>query len=343
MRILQVSVLSLVLSVFVFFFWQEAYSKGRSSQAINDEQLVDGNKDKSEDKNNNQTQPPKPSKDEKEDVAPTIPNPKEDSNEEKPTEKEKPTEPEKPTDKDKKDKDQGTGSNEKPKKEDPVSEQPGNQDKGNNKPKDNNNGNKKEKVVYLTFDDGPHYITIDILNLLDKYNAKATFFMLEPNMKTYKDTILEMVKRGHQLALHSVTHDKDKFYASKESVVGEMKQAQKTLEQITGIKTTLIRTPYGSSPYMKPEYKAAVKDAGFQMWDWNIDSLDWKKTDGSFVEYTIDQLKNLNTKEPIVILMHDRTTTVKHLEKLLSYLSKEGYEMKILTPDMDPVQFGKKY
>jgi len=196
-----------------------------------------------------------------------------------------------------------------------------------------------EKVIYLTFDDGPASFTTEILDLLEKYNAKATFFMLQPSMKRYPEAIVEMVKRGHQVGLHSVTHDKNKFYASKNSVLSEMGLSQETLESISGVKTPLIRTPYGSVPHMKPEYIRAVNEAGFVMWDWNIDSLDWKLTDGSFVKNTIQQIENFSKNEPMVVLLHDRQTTLNHLEKLLTYLSTNGYVMKALEWDMKPVQF----
>ena len=90
---------------------------------------------------------------------------------------------------------------------------------------------------------------------------------------------------------------------------------------------------------MKPDYIAAVNDYGFLMWDWNIDSQDWKLTDGSYINHTINQIQAFASDDPMVILFHDRQTTVDHLEKLLIYLSDNGYEMKRLEPEFKPVQF----
>lgn len=196
-----------------------------------------------------------------------------------------------------------------------------------------------EKKVYLTFDDGPRDITMDILNLLDEYNAKATFFMLEPHMKQYPDVINEMIKRGHSVGVHSVTHNKNKVYASSKSIVNEMTVAKNTLEELTDVESHLMRVPYGSVPHMTPEYILAVENEGFIMWDWNIDSLDWKLGDGSYVNHTIDQLESFDKNEPMVILMHDRKTTVKHLEKLLKYLQENNYDMLAINESMTPVQF----
>ncbi|WP_010677834.1 polysaccharide deacetylase family protein, partial [Bacillus timonensis] len=100
------------------------------------------------------------------------------------------------------------------------------------------------RAVYLTFDDGPHKVSKDILALLDQYDAKATFFMLDNNIKNYPDAVKEMVSKGHSVGLHGVTHDKNKFYQSSKSVVGEMDQTQQTILELTGIETDLIRTPF---------------------------------------------------------------------------------------------------
>lgn len=197
----------------------------------------------------------------------------------------------------------------------------------------------KQKIIYLTFDDGPQDFTIYILDLLDKYEAKATFFMLEPLMRKYPDVLNEIVNRGHEVGLHSVTHSKEKFYRSKQSVLNEMYTSQLTLNDITGVTSTFIRTPYGSFPYMTEEYRKGVDEAGFIMWDWNIDSKDWALTDGSYVQNVISQIENFKKDEPMVVLLHDLQTTLDNLENLLIYLTDEGYKMDALTTEVPVVQF----
>lgn len=195
------------------------------------------------------------------------------------------------------------------------------------------------RAVYLTFDDGPHKVSKDILALLDQYDAKATFFMLDNNIKNYPDAVKEMVNEGHSVGLHGVTHDKNKFYQSSKSVVGEMDQTQQTILELTGVETDLIRTPYGSSPYMTDGYKDAVEASGYKMWDWNIDSRDWQFRDSRYVDSVIEQLNKLNrVNEPIVILLHERPETLEHLPKLLDYLKEQGYELKALDSSMHPIQ-----
>jgi Polysaccharide deacetylase. len=199
------------------------------------------------------------------------------------------------------------------------------------------------RPIYLTFDDGPQSYTEDILDLLDSYRARATFFLLEPNMRKHPDIVRKIIRRGHQVGLHSVTHDKKKFYASPKSATDEMIKAQLTLEEITGVKTRLIRVPYGSVPHLTKNQLQALESWGFLMWDWNIDSNDWKLTDGSFVGNTIRQIETFKKDQPMIVLMHDRKATLDNLEKLLIYLTENGYSMEPLTEDMVPVHFLASY
>ncbi|WP_449538822.1 polysaccharide deacetylase family protein [Ferdinandcohnia sp. Marseille-Q9671] len=195
------------------------------------------------------------------------------------------------------------------------------------------------RAVYLTFDDGPHKVSKDILALLDQYDAKATFFMLDNNIKQYPEAVKEMVDKGHSLGLHGVTHDKHKFYQSSQSVLGEMNQTQQTILELTGIETDLIRTPFGSAPHMTDAYKEAVDASGYKLWDWNIDSRDWQFRDSRYVDSVIEQLNKLNrVNEPIVILLHERPETLEHLPKLLDYLRDQGYQFEALESSMHPIQ-----
>ncbi|SMB83122.1 Peptidoglycan/xylan/chitin deacetylase, PgdA/CDA1 family [Desulfonispora thiosulfatigenes DSM 11270] len=197
-----------------------------------------------------------------------------------------------------------------------------------------------KKIAYLTIDDGPSYATNELLNLLAEYDVKATFFMLEPRMKQHSDTLNRMVKEGHALGMHGVTHDKNKFYKSKYTVVQEMTQGKEYIKKVTGTDAYLIRVPYGSHPHMKPSYIQAVKEAGFQMWDWNVDTRDWAYKDKRLATKAIEQIKNLQHRniEP-VILIHDMPTTVKNLRPLLEYLAN-NFEMRTLENIKEPLIFG---
>ncbi|RSD25147.1 polysaccharide deacetylase family protein [Mesobacillus subterraneus] len=194
------------------------------------------------------------------------------------------------------------------------------------------------KTVYLTFDDGPHKVSDQILSILDEYDAKATFFMLDGNMRNFPEAVKKMAEAGHALGAHGVTHDKKKIYQSPQTVVAEMDQTLSTIKEITGLDSTLIRTPYGSAPHMKEPHKKAVSDKGYQLWDWNVDSKDWYYRDKRLVDYTIAQVADKAQKdEPLVILLHEREETLAQLPELLEYLKKENYDFKALDAAMTPI------
>ncbi|WP_409271204.1 polysaccharide deacetylase family protein [Neobacillus sp. SCS-31] len=198
----------------------------------------------------------------------------------------------------------------------------------------------KQRELYLTFDDGPHRVSNQILDLLDKYNAKATFFLLDGNMKQYPGPVKRMAASGHSLGMHGVSHNKQKFYHSAQTVVAEMNQGKDTIKRITGIDTALIRTPFGSSPYMTPDYKRAVAEHGYKMWDWNVDSRDWYYRDRRFVDSTIEQIEKQKGKPgPIVVLLHEREETLANLPALLDYFKSQNFKLVPLTSSMVPVQF----
>lgn len=203
-----------------------------------------------------------------------------------------------------------------------------------------------KKVVYLTFDDGPNKYTPQILNLLKKYNMKATFFMLEPNMRANSSTVKRMKNEGHALGLHGVTHIKSKVYASPTSLVNEMNKGQKTLKSITGQTSTIIRTPYGSKPYFTQPYRNASAKAGYRFWDWTIDSKDTSSSRVSssyVVSSTIGALEKQKNVSSHVILFHDKQVTVNALPKILDYLKKNGYETRVITSDIQPFNYWKDY
>ncbi|MEH7439179.1 polysaccharide deacetylase family protein [Neobacillus drentensis] len=197
-----------------------------------------------------------------------------------------------------------------------------------------------KKTIYLTFDDGPAAFSGEIIALLEKFHFKATFFMIDGNIRKYPDAVKLMVQTGETVALHSVSHDKKVFYASATSVINELNQNRNTLKEVSGVDSYIMRTPYGSVPGMTAEYRKAVTDNGYLMWDWNIDSKDWYYKDARYVESVKQQLARLaNHNGSIVILMHERKETLAHLPDLLDYLSKQGYEGKAIDSSMTPVQF----
>ncbi|MDF2606894.1 MAG: hypothetical protein K0S34_1089 [Bacillales bacterium] len=199
---------------------------------------------------------------------------------------------------------------------------------------------KRLKLAYLTIDDGPTKFTSKLLDILNTYQSKATFFMINGNINTHPNNVRRMVKEGHAIGSHGVTHDRNKFYRSPSSAVNEMMITRRTLLSVTGVNTNLMRVPYGSVPYMKQSYRDAEAKQKFIMWDWNVDSLDWKFNNSSYVDYTISQVKNFE-KSGIapIILIHDRKATVDSLSQLLAGMGKLGYTFVPLSEGIKPHQF----
>ncbi|SDM42276.1 Peptidoglycan/xylan/chitin deacetylase, PgdA/CDA1 family [Paenibacillus jilunlii] len=203
---------------------------------------------------------------------------------------------------------------------------------------------KPGKTLYLTFDDGPSATTSELLDILDKYGVKATFFMLGPNMNRYPSQVKRIVEEGNGFGLHGMTHRKEKFYASASAALAEMNGDNAVLRKITGTGTTLIRTPYGSKPYFTKTFRDKVLGQGYHLWDWNVDSDDWKYKEDSVTIYNtvMGQVHKLHkSKTSPIILMHDQKATLKVLPRLLESLKKEGYTFEIITKDIEPVNFWK--
>lgn len=199
---------------------------------------------------------------------------------------------------------------------------------------------RKENVVYLTFDDGPTNVTGKLLDILNQYEMTATFFMVGPKIKEHPKIVKRMHKEGFGLALHGMTHDIHQVYRHPFAPSEEMAQAQEILEDITGVRSEVVRMPYGSIPYLTEEMRYVLQTNDFKIWDWNVDSLDWEFSNKQYVYHTIKEIEKVTQLgEAPVVLLHDREETVKHLPKLLTYLEKQGFQTKILTNDMAPYTF----
>lgn len=198
----------------------------------------------------------------------------------------------------------------------------------------------KENAIYLTFDDGPTNVTDELLDILSDYHMNATFFMVGPNIKQYPEVVKRMHEEGFGLALHGMTHDVYKIYRNETAPLEEMLENQEILSEVTGMSTEVIRLPYGSIPYLTEGMRYMLAQYNFKIRDWNVDSLDWKLNNKSYVQHTIQEIEEMKQKGLTpVILLHDRQETVKHLPKLLSYLKEQGYKTKILTNDSPPLTF----
>ena len=184
---------------------------------------------------------------------------------------------------------------------------------------------KGKKVVYLTFDDGPiPELTTWILDTLDRYDVKATFFMINGNMQAYPEQVKNIVENGNTAGFHSVSHDIHKLYVSKTSAKEEFDTNQATFKKITGQTSKVIRLPFGSKPYTPRASYNALVDSGYKLWDWTLDTEDWRSTSSQIME---NVKKYSSGSDNVVLLMHERKQTVEILDEMIKYLKSEGFEI----------------
>ena len=186
------------------------------------------------------------------------------------------------------------------------------------------------KVIYLTFDDGPVANTKRLLKILETYNVKATFFVSGRSEYSLLDDI---VKGGHAIGLHSMTHEYEKIYSSDEVFFEDMYAIQNVIYEHTGVWTKLMRFPGGSSNRVSKKYNVgimtrltqAVKDQGFRYFDWNVDSDDAGNTTTAegVAQNVINGVKN---KKISVVLQHDiKGYSVDAVEQIIIWGLENGY------------------
>lgn len=187
----------------------------------------------------------------------------------------------------------------------------------------------KGKVIYLTFDDGPSYHTPRLLNILKKYNVKATFFVVKT---PYFNYIKDIVNQGHSIGIHSVTHDFGQIYASEEAFFNDLLTMQDLIYQKTGVKTTLMRFPGGSSntvsnfnPGIMTKLTRAVQDMGFQYFDWNVSSGDAGLTTSSSKVFS-NVVNGVVYYRNSIVLQHDsKGYSVDAVERIINWGLSHGY------------------
>ena len=193
-----------------------------------------------------------------------------------------------------------------------------------------------EKVVYLTFDDGPSENTQKILDILEEYDAKATFFITGSN-EAYRPLIKKAYDAGHTIGLHTYTHDYAEVYSSEEAYFSDLEQIGKVAREQIGYVPCFIRFPGGASNEVSQKYSqglmsklaADVQEKGYQYYDWNIDSGDGAgcKKDEIVARSATDRYSHA------VILFYDsaaKDETVEALPEVMDYYKGQGYEFRAI-------------
>ncbi|MDO4466248.1 MAG: polysaccharide deacetylase [Bacillota bacterium] len=200
-----------------------------------------------------------------------------------------------------------------------------------------------EKIMYLTFDDGPSEVTAEVLDVLDRYGVQATFFVTGYG-QPYNDLIKRAYDAGHTIGLHTYTHDWS-IYDSQEAYFADLQQIQDMVYDITGERSYIIRFPGGSSNTasighcegIMTELALEVQKRGYDYFDWNVGSGDASVM--TLDAASIVENSKIYDGDHLVLLMHDSTykTTLKDaLPAIIEFYQAEGYSFKGLS-DLSPM------
>jgi peptidoglycan-N-acetylglucosamine deacetylase len=205
----------------------------------------------------------------------------------------------------------------------------------------------EKKIAYLTFDDGPSHITNQILDILDEYDVKATFFVIGSTITEEGENCLkEMVEQGHTIGIHTYSHNYKKLYSSVEAYLEDFYQVYHLIYEATGVKMNIFRFPWGSNNVynknIKKELVAEMERRGFTYFDWNVSAED---SVGNPTEYRIKKnvFKDLERYNNPIILMHDAAVnrlTAKTLPDIIEKIMDKGYGFDTLS-NREPYQSGK--
>ncbi len=184
----------------------------------------------------------------------------------------------------------------------------------------------EKKLVALTFDDGPHPdVTPLIVSILEKYNAKATFFMLGSRVQYYPDIARHVYESGHEVGNHTWNHP-ILTKMTEAQILKEYSTTEQAIIQAIGVPSTIFRPPYGATNEL---VKSVIPSPQF---NWTVDTEDWKHRSAEKLLPAVQQAVHKNA----IILMHDIHLSTAHgLEAVLQFLQQEGYEFVTVSQMMN--------
>ena len=199
--------------------------------------------------------------------------------------------------------------------------------------------------VYLTFDDGPSIYTDEILDILDRYHVKATFFVVGKDGSEAEAALQRIVEDGHTLGMHSYSHKYKELYESLDSFTEDFARIRDDIYQATGVESVYYRFPGGSSNTVSNidmhEFIDYLDSQGVEYFDWNVSS-----GDGGSRNLSIDTLlenctEDIDTRDTSIILLHDsaeKPTTVEALPDIIeNILARPDTVILPITENTRPV------
>jgi polysaccharide deacetylase family sporulation protein PdaB len=184
----------------------------------------------------------------------------------------------------------------------------------------NRDASKPTKKIALTFDDGPNReATPRILKILEKYDVKATFFVVGWRVYNFRDLILNMVQNGHEIGNHSYDHP----YLNKlkdDEIKKQLQMTNTAIEKVAGIKVTLYRPPYAS---YDDRVLSIGSDLSMELALWTINPEDWRSPGKEIIISRILR----DAQDGSIVLLHDKTQTAEALPTLIESLKEQGFEL----------------
>lgn len=206
-----------------------------------------------------------------------------------------------------------------------------------------------KSIAYLTFDDGPSSITNSVLDILKKYNVKATFFVI--NSGSYNKTTLQReVNEGHTIGLHAYDHNYAIAYKDDNSYLDGIDKLRAKVKADTGFDSHYIRFPGGSSNTISKRYSKGImsritktaKQREYKYYDWNVDDDDAGRARTADDCYN-NVVRELRPNRSNIVLMHDFGTNKKILEalpRIIEYCQKNGYTMLPIDDNTPEIHHG---
>ena len=204
--------------------------------------------------------------------------------------------------------------------------------------------------IYLTFDDGPSNLTLDILNILKEEGVKATFFVTGQSDST-NYIIKRAYDEGHTIGLHTYSHEYSYVYSSVDNYFADLNRISNKVENIIGKRTNIIRFPGGSSNTVSRNYSAGIMtrltgvvlNKGYRYFDWNVDADDAGRAYTDSNKIYLNVVNNLSHSKTNVVLMHDsygHTATRDALRNIIQYGKRNGYKFASIDDSTPSVVHG---
>ena len=184
-----------------------------------------------------------------------------------------------------------------------------------------NNPLETEKKIAITFDDGPDIFTLQVLELLKKYDVKATFFCIGKNIESHPEILKQIISDGHLVGNHSYSHSKFFDFYNARKIREEIEKTDLLLEKYTSKKINFFRPPYGVTT---PSIRRALQQTGHKVIGWNIRSLDGGTKNKELIFNRI--IKRVSPGG--IVLLHDTAShSVLVLERFLQFLKQNNYKV----------------